>query len=217
MHPLPPPTSSLSIPALPPALRREGGSDSSSQDLASRRHLLLLAGGGCAALLLAGCASPAHTARRRSSGTSPGTLRTDYPSIALLHPLQFSGNLREAAIARAMLAINTPYTYGGNTLEGGFDCSGLVQYVFSGIAPRALPRSTLQWAQSSRPLAVNQLQRGDLVFFDTSGSPFSHMGIYIGRREFIHAPSSGGIVRTASLYSPYFASRFNGARTVFRG
>ena len=118
-------------------------------------------------------------------------------------------------MARALLAVNVPYSYGGNTLEGGFDCSGLVQYVFSGFAGRALPRSTAQWARASLPRDVGQLQRGDLVFFNTSGASFSHMGIYIGNRQFIHAPSSGGVVRTDRIDSSYFAPRFDGGRTVF--
>ena len=135
--------------------------------------------------------------------------------LAVVNPVQIDATLREEAVARAMLAVNVPYSYGGNTLEGGFDFSGLVQYVFSGFAGRALPRSTAQWARASLPRDVGQLQRGDLVFFNTSGASFSHMGIYIGNRQFIHAPSSGGVVRTDRIDSSYFAPRFDGGRTVF--
>ena len=179
---------------------------SPGQALPRRRLLLGLAAAG--GLLLAGC------------GTAParrtGGLRTSVPDIAVRHPLQLSPAYREAAVARAMLAINTPYTYGGNTLEGGFDCSGLVQYAFTGLGARGLPRSTLQWASASLPLAdVDRLQRGDLVFFNTSGRSFSHMGIHVGNRRFVHAPSSGGTVRIDRVDSSYFGPRFDGGRSVF--
>lgn len=177
--------------------------------------LALLAG----ASLLAGCGSAprsTRTSQRRRTGTGgTGALRTSTPELAVVNPVQIDATLREEAVARAMLAVNAPYSYGGNTLEGGFDCSGLVQYVFSGFAGRALPRSTAQWARASLPRDVGQLQRGDLVFFNTSGASFSHMGIYIGNRQFIHAPSSGGVVRTDRIDSSYFAPRFDGGRTVF--
>ena len=177
--------------------------------------LALLAG----ASLLAGCGSAprsTRTSQRRRTGTGgTGALRTSTPELAVVNPVQIDATLREEAVARAMLAVNVPYSYGGNTLEGGFDCSGLVQYVFSGFAGRALPRSTAQWARASLPRDVGQLQRGDLVFFNTSGASFSHMGIYIGNRQFIHAPSSGGVGRTDRIDSSYFAPRFDGGRTVF--
>ena len=118
-------------------------------------------------------------------------------------------------MAQALLLVNTPYRYGGNTLEGGFDCSGLVGYVFTQTAPAAawrLPRSTAQWAAVTVP--VDQPQRGDLVFFNT-GAPFSHMGIYVGGGQFVHAPSSGGQVRKDDLQSRYFAARYQGARRAF--
>ena len=85
----------------------------------------------------------------------------------------------------------------------------------AGFAGRMLPRSTIQWARASLPIEEGRLQRGDLVFFNTLGASFSHMGIYIGGRQFVHAPSSGKGVRIDSLDKTYFFTRFNGARTVF--
>lgn len=194
--------------------------ESSPDAMASRRMLLgsglaLLAG----ASLLAGCGSaPRKTRtsqRRRSGPAGTAPLRTSTPEVAVSNPVQIDATLREEAVARALLAVNVPYSYGGNTLEGGFDCSGLVQYVFSGFAGRALPRSTAQWARASLPRDIGLLQRGDLVFFNTSGTSFSHMGIYLGNRQFVHAPSSGGVVRTDRIDNSYFAPRFDGGRTVF--
>lgn len=181
-----------------------------------RRQLLLGAGFGMAALLLAGCGS---APRRTAYVATPQAARrrsVPMPNLPANSALQMDAAQREEAVARAMLAINAPYRYGGNTLETGFDCSGLVQYVFSGVsAGRLLPRSTIQWARASQPIDESHLQRGDLVFFNTLGAAFSHMGIYIGGREFVHAPSSGKGVRIDSLDKHYFLTRFNGARTVF--
>lgn len=117
----------------------------------------------------------------------------------------------------ALGLVGTPYRYGGNTPQGGFDCSGLMQYVFQqvGGAATRLPRSTAQWAAATLPVDEARLARGDLVFFNTSGAPFSHMGLYVGGEQFVHAPSSGGTVRKDSLASRYFATRYQGARRVF--
>ena len=196
--------------------------ESSPDAMASRRMLLgsglaLLAG----ASLLAGCGSaPRKTRtsqRRRSGPAGTAPLRTSTPEVAVINPVQIDATLREEAVARALLAVNVPYSYGGNTLEGGFDCSGLVQYVFSGFAGRALPRSTAQWARASLPRDIGLLQRGDLVFFNTSGAPFSHMGIFVGAGQFVHAPSSGGTVRKDAVDGRYFGPRYLGGRSVFSG
>ena len=66
-------------------------------------------------------------------------------------------------------------------------------------------------------VGARDLQRGDFVFFNTLGGRYSHMGIYAGNNQFVHAPSSGGVVKTVSLANPYFAKRFTEARTIFEG
>ena len=111
--------------------------------------------------------------------------------MAPVQPLRLQGDLREALLARAMLVVNTPYTYGGNTPEGGFDCSGLIQWAVRGIHEGRLPRTTAQWAQSSVPVKGRRLERGDFVFFNTMGGRYSHMGIFVGNGQFVHAPSKG--------------------------
>ena len=161
---------------------------------------LFLSGALAGAAVLAGCSSA--PARRSASVPAAGSLALD-------------GGLREALYARTMLVVNTPYTYGGNTPEGGFDCSGLVQYALQGITDQRLPRVTSQWATVSSVIDRSDLQRGDFVFFNTSGGRYSHMGIYVGGERFVHAPSSGGIVRVVGLDNPYFRKRFTEARTVF--
>lgn len=168
-----------------------------------RRLLLSAALAGAAAL--AGCSSaPARRSASASTARSAGSLALD-------------GALREALYARTMLVINTPYTYGGNTPEGGFDCSGLVQYALQGITDKRLPRVTSQWATVSSMIDRSDLQRGDFVFFNTSGGRHSHMGIYVGNQRFVHAPASGGMVRVVAMDNPYFRKRFTEARTVFAG
>lgn len=170
--------------------------------------------------LLAGCASrrPAASSRRRGSGGQATVRRaTPRPVAPTQPPLNLHPAGREASVAQAMLLVNTPYRYGGNTPEGGFDCSGLVHYVYRQVAAGAarLPRSTAQWAAATVPVDEAALQRGDLVFFNTTGRPFSHMGIYVGNGQFVHAPSSGGTVRRDALDSRYFGPRYLGARSVF--
>ena len=187
--------------------------DANSLPVLQRRQLLLYTGLGAAALFLAGCGAAPRRVAVRPASRAPR--RSIIPELAAVHPLQLDARQREEAVARAMMAVNAPYRYGGNSLDTGFDCSGLVQYVFSGFAGQMLPRSTRQWAQASRPIDEGLLQRGDLVFFNTSGASFSHVGIYIGGRSFVHAPSSGKVVNTDSLDKTYYLTRFNGARTVF--
>src|SRR3546814_13984604 len=88
--------------------------------------------------------------------------------------------------------MESDYRYGGSHPDAGFDCSGLVAYVFKQAASQRLPHNTQQIAQLSRPIRKSQLKAGDFVFFNTLNRPFSHMGIYIGNAQFVTAPSSGG-------------------------
>ena len=131
-----------------------------------------------------------------------------------VNPLALDSDLREALLARTMLVVNTPYTYGGNNPEGGFDCSGLIQWAVSGIHANRLPRTTAQWAQASTPVSRG-LERGDFVFFNTLGGAYSHMGIFVGNGQFVHAPSSGGTVQRVRMDNVYFAKRFTEARSIF--
>ena len=180
---------------------------------ASARRAFTLA----AAAVLAGCASR-PPARPAASGGTAGPRTPPAPMPATQPVLNLDPAAREASVAQAMLLVNTPYRYGGNTPEGGFDCSGLVSYVFHSVAnasSRRLPRSTAQWAAATQPVDEAALQRGDLVFFNTTGAAFSHMGIFVGQGQFVHAPSTGGTVRKDAVGSSYFGPRYMGARRVF--
>ncbi len=154
-------------------------------------------------LLMAGCAGPG-TGQRPSGPTVPP------PTIAL------DPNHRSDVVLTALGLLQTHYRYGGSAPATGFDCSGLVAYVFRNAADQPLPHNTAAIAGMSRPIAKNRLEAGDFVFFNTLNRPFSHMGIYIGDGRFVNAPSTGGQVRIDSLHNPYFAKRFESARTIFR-
>jgi len=104
-----------------------------------------------------------------------------------------------------------PYVYGGKSPEEGFDCSGLVVYVYNRQGLK-LPRTTRSLAQQLPPVRPELRQPGDLLFFHTD-KPFSHVGIYVGNDNFVHAPSSRtGHVMVSNLQQPYWRARFIGVR-----
>ena len=107
------------------------------------------------------------------------------------------------------------YTYGGKKLHTGFDCSGLVSFVYQESAGIALKGSAAYMASASRPVEAQEAHPGDLVFFNTLGSAFSHVGIYIGDGKFVHAANERTGVKTERLTHAYWAKRFEGYRSVF--
>ena len=116
----------------------------------------------------------------------------------------------------SMGLIGTPYRWGGSSTATGFDCSGMIQFVYKNALDVSLPRTARDMAAASREIPDNQLKAGDLVFFNTGGSSqYSHVGLYIGNGEFIHAPSSGKTIKTEKLSSPYYAKHYLGAHTFF--
>ncbi len=154
-----------------------------------------LVGGLC--VLLAACAGPS------------GSRRTE-ARIQPIDPAQ-----RTEVVMTALSLLDTQYRYGSARPVRGFDCSGLVKYVFATATHTALPHNTDDIARLSRPVSRRALQPGDLVFFDTLNQPNSHMGIYLGDGRFINAPSTGGQVRIDSLDSPYYRRHFQSVGTLF--
>ncbi len=119
-----------------------------------------------------------------------------------------------AVLMRAISLVGTPYRYGGNTPEGGFDCSGLVNYVYRDMLDLRLPRTSRDLAAWQGPrIAPERLTAADLVFFGSRGQ-VSHVGIYVGEGRFVHAPSSGGTVRLDRLDGPYWRDHYSGAKRV---
>lgn len=156
-------------------------------------------------MLLAACAGGPPA---RHGGAPPR--QPSKPSKPMIDP---SAGLEEISI-QAMSLVGTPYRYGGNTPDSGFDCSGLVRYVVSRAANVNLPRTTEQMGQRGTSLDRSEVASGDLVFFNTTGRANSHVGIYVGQNRFVHAPATGGTVRLEDMGKSYWASRYNGARRV---
>lgn len=145
----------------------------------------------CTWLLLVACSS-----------TMPPPVGTARPSLS-------AEQSRDAAI-HAVGLVGTPYLYGGNTVDGGFDCSGLIGFVYRESAGLATPRTVAQLAGFGRSIARNDLRTGDLVVF--GGSRPTHAGIYVGENRFVHAPSTGGEVRLDRLDGPYWSRQRLDAR-----
>lgn len=123
-------------------------------------------------------------------------------------------SVRSDIVVRALTLIDTPYRYGGSTPAGGFDCSGLVRYVYQAVAGRSLPRRSEEMGKLGETITRSQLEPGDLVFFNTLSRAYSHVAIYIGDGRFLHAPARGGRVRIEALDDRYWRARFNGARRL---
>ncbi len=124
-------------------------------------------------------------------------------------PASAAANPGAAALLAAESRIGTPYRYGGSGPDA-FDCSGLVAYAYQ-QAGVPLPRTAAQQYALARPVPRAELRPGDLVFFRWSGREVSHVGIYAGDGQFVHAPQTGGEVRTASLDDEWYRERYAGA------
>lgn len=113
---------------------------------------------------------------------------------------------------QAMNLLDIPYRWGGLNIDKGLDCSGFVFQAYKTTFGITLPRTSAEMARQLPPAPPNRLWPGDLVFFNTRGSPFSHVGVYLGGRLFAHSPRTGAKTRIENIMSSYWISRFNGAR-----
>jgi len=116
--------------------------------------------------------------------------------------------------ATALNFLGIKYKYGGGTPYTGFDCSGLVVYAAEKSLGLKLPRQASQIARTGTSVKRNELKKGDLVFFNTLGRRNSHVGIYLGNHQFVHAPRAGKAVRVESMDLDYWKKRYNGARRL---
>jgi len=160
-----------------------------------------------AAAILAGCSQTPQ----RVDAPSPAPFAT--PSSRNWFALPSDVHAQEMVIY-ALGLLDTGYRFGGKNPDAGLDCSGMVSYIVEQVSGRRLPYNAAGIAERTRPVPSHALRPGDLVFFNTLGRAYSHMGIYLGEGKFIHAPSSRGKVRVDRLDSRYFADRFEGARTL---
>jgi cell wall-associated NlpC family hydrolase len=114
----------------------------------------------------------------------------------------------------ALGLIGVRYRYGGDSPAAGLDCSGLIRYVFQQVTGVTLPRTSKELSQVGENVSVDDLQVGDLVFFNTRNYAFSHVGLYLGDNRFIHAPRRGRDVEITTLSREYWQRHFNGARRL---
>ena len=168
-----------------------------------RRQLLRRLVLTCVILLLAACAS---TPQRRES-----TFKSTHSALAneLARAPAGAAATANDILFRAIGLVGTPYHWGGNTPAGGFDCSGLIDYIYRTAAGINLPRTSHDMASmdARKVRRMTQLASGDLVFFDIGGS-ISHVGVYVGKGRFVHAPNSGGTVRLDDIDGPYWGEHF---------
>lgn len=163
-------------------------------------------------VFLAACSSaPDKVVRSGSSSTASNALRTHPPGFPNFVDHSIG---REEISIQAMGLVGIPYRWGGNTPDSGFDCSGLVKYVLARSASVDLPRTTAEMSERGQSVDPDEIAAGDLVFFNTTGRPHSHVGIYVGNLRFVNAPSTGGTVRLDYLTNSYWARRFDGIRRM---
>lgn len=140
--------------------------------------------------------------------TAPPAVR-QWPVVAPADPVAAN-----AVLMRAISLVGTPYRWGGNTPESGFDCSGLVNYVYRDVLSLSLPRTSRALAEyQGKRIRPERLAPGDLVFFG-NGDGVNHVGIYVGEGRFVHAPTSGGTVRLDHLDGHYWRDHYTGAKRV---
>ena len=155
------------------------------------------AGLGAALLHLAGCASAPPAIQTGAIGPSS----TPNP-VGKLTP----GQAQDITLY-AMTLVGTPYRYGGNTPQSGFDCSGLIGHVYQTHTGQVPPRSTTRLQFWGNAVVPEHVRMGDLVVFLNSNNAATHAGIYVGSNRFVHAPSTGGVVRLDSLTTKHWASQ----------
>lgn len=160
----------------------------------SRREFLGL---GVLSLLLAACTS---------TGGKRGITRFGADNLP-------PGPQGQEVTIMAMHLIDTGYKFGGKNPDAGVDCSGMVSWLYKQAADYPLKGSARDMAKRGKQIPPASIRPGDLVFFDTQGFRYSHVGIYIGDQRFVHAPNSRGKVRIDRLDQGWFASRFEEART----
>jgi cell wall-associated NlpC family hydrolase len=154
------------------------------------RRRLVVGTGWLALAGLAGCAAPP----------------VDRPGGALPLPSPMSDQQAGEAAFLALGLVGTPYRWGGNTPESGFDCSGLIGYVYQRSAGISPPRTVAQISRWGQSIDAGSARAGDLVIFGSNGTP-SHAAIHAGESRFVHAPSTGGTVRLNMINERYWKTR----------
>ena len=192
----------------------------------SMKFALLILLTSCLAVMASGCSTP---------GTPPAAPVERQPlKVTVERPLNRANEQRPDAVTRhppealplkpeaqtsellmyALSMIGVKYKYGGSSMESGFDCSGFVRHVYGTVTAIDLPRNAQDMSKVGSEVRLADLAPGDLVFYNTLGRRFSHVGIYIGGGRFVHAPSERKSVETVDMNAAYWKRRFNGARRL---
>ena len=181
-------------------------------------------------LALVGCASNPDAQQHAGSDSHHLIVRDSYLSKTKSDPLgaylasadfnrvrsnrAYSEPRTQSMVGTALGLLGVKYKYGGETPNTGFDCSGLVGYAAEKSLGLKLPRRSADIARQGKSIKRSELKRGDLVFFNTRGARFSHVGIYLGNQKFVHAPRTGAVVRIEDMTVSYWRKRYNGARRL---
>lgn len=154
-----------------------------------------------AAGVLAGCAIAPPTPPSEAPPAPAPPVAAEEPATDVLGVLAYAASLK-----------GMPYRSGGSSPQAGFDCSGLVQHVFGQLGV-SLPRGAQEMAKGLPPVDTDDRRPGDLLFFNTTGTAHSHVGIYLGDDEFVHAPSNDrtGVI-ISNLRQPYWRGRLDAVR-----
>ncbi len=136
------------------------------------------------------------------------------PAWASSEPTELSEAETSELIVRSLGLLGVEYRFGGSTPAGGLDCSGFVRHVYKEALGLTLPRTSDEMSTVGEAVDRRRLRAGDLVFFNTLQRPFSHVGLYLGDDRFVHAPSTGNVIRVEPLSARYWAQRFEGGRRI---
>ncbi len=150
-------------------------------------------------VFLSACSQTSHLNSRTTDNRLPAY--TQSSPVATNNPAR----LRMINIAKSTIGV--PYKWGGNNPRQGFDCSGLMRYVHQNALGINIPRTAAKQRDTSRTISYSELQPGDMLFFKT-GRKTNHVGIYVGDRQFVHAPSGGKRVKVSTMDSTYWYKRF---------
>lgn len=167
----------------------------------------------CAAIL-AGCAGQGGSGNNRSgfdwrnSADPIGAFAVGPKYVAGL------GEIDHPLANQALNQLGVHYRWGGKSPETGFDCSGLIVYSAQRSLGLKLPPRSDDIAKFGDKINKKDLQVGDLVFFNTLGTRYSHVGIYLGQNKFVHAPTRGSVVRVEDMTLRYWTARYTGARRL---
>jgi cell wall-associated NlpC family hydrolase len=183
-------------------------------ELSGRVLIVLLAGSLTACAARGGRHDPPVPRPFPGAALPPGAASVPSEPDSPTPPDAAAGIIPDApqVVAMALGYRGIPYRNGGSD-PSGFDCSGFMQYVFRQVGT-LLPREVRDQFQVGRIISRDQIEAGDLVFFQTVSRGASHVGLAIGGGEFVHAPSSRGVTRVERLTSTYWAQRYIGARRI---